>query len=187
MRRFGAWLGGILADALARTIAGVLAGVLITIAYGAIAYRLSSFLLQQVTTPVLVILVLSLFAAVGVIVPSLKLWELLSRNRKQSRLGAPRDDRLEEAARMLRGCLAQVEAGMIYVMREREFTAEVLAAFDDWEVALQGYLSLADREAVRTLRAEIAGRSLPNSRQEASDWLSRVKALTNIATQTSSS
>jgi hypothetical protein len=184
MRKLFDWYKDILTDALAKTIAGVLVGVLLTVGYGAIAYRISAFLTQQLSVSVLLLLILSMFAAVGVLYPVSRIWELISASRRHTGVPILRDPVLESSAAQLRRVLAIVEAGpnLTYEKEVKKFTAEVLAAFDDWESALHRYLSPAERREVRGLRLEVGGRSLLHSRQEAKQWLAKVKDLTTLAT-----
>jgi hypothetical protein len=184
MRKLADWIKKILADALARTIAGVIAGVLLTVGYGAIAYRLSAFLSQQLSVSVLLIVVLSLFALVGVLYPATRTWELISASRRRAKPSEPRDQAVDSSAAQLRRLLAVIEAGpnLTYDKEVKKFTADVLTAFDDWETALHRYLSHAQTEEVTALRLEIGGRSLLHSRLEARGWLAKVKHLTSLAT-----
>jgi hypothetical protein len=183
MSRITQWLKKVLEDTLTRTISGVIVGIVLTLGLGAVAYRLSAFLQQPVTTSVLIILILSLFALVGVFAPVTRIWELVSASRRASARPGQSDQALQAAAANLRRLLATVEAGpdLRYEQEVKKFTAEMLTAFDDWEMALQQYLSAAQLVEVHALRTEIAGRSLLHSRQEARAWLSKVKELTSAA------
>ena len=183
MKAIFKWLSKVFADALSRAVATFLAGVLLTIAYASISYRLSTFLSQQVLLPVLALLILALFALLGVLYPSVTLWNLVGASRRAKKLPPLTDKRIEAATAELLRLLAVIEAGpdLTYEGETKKFTSEVLAALDAWDIALHPYLSPDDRQAVRNLRGEVAQRSLLHSRQEARDWIVRAKDLGNSA------
>jgi len=172
MTKFTHWLRTLLSDTFSRTIATLVTGALVPIVLAILSIGLSRFLLQTVTVPLGLVIILVLFASVGLIAGAVPLWELVSIRRKQ-----PRDEPLENATSSLLTRLSEIETGRrIHVEAEvHAYHASTLGLFDQWEISLALHLPAADFEAIRALRAEIAGRSLQHSRQEAGQWVLQVK------------
>jgi hypothetical protein len=183
MAKFTRWLRSLLSDAVSRTIATLLAGALVPVVIALISIGASRFLLQAVTVPLALLLILALFAFVGLVAAAVPLWHLVGSRSRQLKSPVPSDERLEQANSILLARLAEIESGkQIYVEAEvRDYRASTLALFDQWEASVAPYLPAAELDAIGTLRAEITGRSLQHSAHEAHQWVLKVKDQTNKA------
>jgi len=171
------WLQTMLSDAASRTIATLLAGALVPILLGIMAALFSGSLLQDVVVPLGMLIILALFAFIGLLASVLRLVQLLRAHQEAGVHPSPRDSILEQTTSDLLARLAEVETGkQIFVPAEVDkYHATTLALFDRWDASIEQYLGNADQAAIRDLRSQIASRSLQHSTTQARDWVLKVK------------
>lgn len=142
----------------------------------------AAFLRSEVIANVGLLLVLALFGLIGLAAGLSGLWTIIARYRGAHAI-RPTDERVEESQRLLLEKLAVVEAGpemhTEHVMRD--FRAELISRYDQWEGAVEPYISEVEKEQVREMRAHIQGRSLNHSRGEGAEWSQAVKDITYAA------
>ena len=182
MTTLKSWLSRVLADAATRVAATFLAGVLVASLGFIFSADVSAFLRSEVSISVTPLLVLVLLAALGTTAAIERIWNQAVAARSTPSM-RPRDDRLETASMRLLEKLAAVEVGPeIYgEYPMKEFASDLLSRLDQWEVAVYGYVSEEQRKLIRATREHIQSRSLNHSREEAKEWVSTVKGLSNAA------
>ena len=95
----------------------------------------------------------------------------------------PRDENLEQSQRLLLEKLAKIETGpeIHYTNAMRDFRSELITHFDQWEGAVEPYISDTDEDRIRKMRAHIQSQSLNHAREEGAEWTQTVKEITYTA------
>lgn len=178
----GEWISKLLQDTLSRTLAAFLSGFLVAALVFAFSSDFAGFLRSEVIANVGLMLILVLFSLIGLATGLSGLWTVLVRYRG-AHAARPRDEHVEETQKLLLEKLAVVEAGPeIYTDHVmRDFRAELIARYDQWEGAVEPYIAESDKEQISEMRAHIQRQSLNHARGEATEWSQAVRDITYIA------
>ena len=176
------WTSKLFRETISRTLAVFISGFLVAFALFLFSSDFAAFLRGEATVNVGMLLVLALFGLIGVATGLSGLWGVLARYRGAEAV-RPRDERVEETQRLLLAKLAVVEAGPeIYGEHPlRDFRAELISFYDQWEGAVEPYVADREKEVIRQMRSHIQGRSLNHSTDEGAEWTQSVKDITYIA------
>lgn len=170
-------------QAISRVIASFIAGIIATTLTVVISPRLSEALSQQVEAPLLLILILSMFAFIGVLFVGSSLWTLISVSRKDKPYSTEDYKKLEDATMDLLKNLAKVEMGVTFKNKHEipVFASEVLAQFDVWESTIIPFLNHDQRDEIALLREQISGQNITEAKILATNWVATIKELNNRA------
>ncbi len=174
------WFAKAFDEAITRALALVLTGIIISLASLVFAAQSYTFLLQELRAPTILIIILALFALIGLASVVSNLAGAFAQI-KQSKSTAPiNTQQLDAAAQQLLQQLTRVEAGVHFAndYQKRGFTSSLLSLFDVWESAVLPFLTEEDSQEVRTLRSEIAQQSLEHTNGKAKSWVKTVKDMT---------
>lgn len=170
------------ADAASKVIATFLAGVILTTLGFLFGGNISGFLRSSIEINLALLLILAFIALIGVSVVIERIWVNYQSSRKKPSI-IIRNEELETTQKVLLEKLSKVEAGLkIHVDYSiKKFQSELASSFDQWEVAVQDYITDEKKERIHRTREHMMGRSLNHSRSEAKVWIRTVKDITNYA------
>ena len=176
------WFKKVFTDATSRVIATFLAGVLLTAISVIFSGNISNFLRSEVKVNLSLVLILCLFGLIGVSVGI----ERILKNSIQARIKSKsivRDENLDTTQKQLLDQLTYVEVGLIVYdeQDEKDFKQELIRIFDQWEIAVQEYISDQQKELIQQAREQIMEKSLSHSKSDAKEWVQNVKAISNSA------
>jgi hypothetical protein len=174
------WLSGLFQSTLSRLLAYALSGFFTAFLVMLFGGRLADLLRSEVQANVGLLLLLFLFALIGLAAGIERIVELAGvRRTKTDKLS---DERVSETQRLLLETLARVESQPpLSSASEAELRAELLSRLDQWEVALTPYLGEEEQMRVQTMRDHIQNQSLKYAKEVGADWTRIVKDITSIA------
>jgi len=174
------WLSGLFQSTLSRLLAYALSGFFTAFLVMLFGGRLSAFLRSEVRANIGLLLVLTLFAFIGLAAGVEHILATMKTRGKGP--GRIQDERVEETQSRLLETLAKVESQLPLNSYERaELRAELLSRVDQWEGAVAPYLGEEDRRRIQVMRDHIQNQSLKYAREEGADWTRIVKDITSIA------
>lgn len=183
MNKFANWLSKVFSESISKIVIGYLAGSA-TIILGIISINeILDLLSSRISVPVVLLLIVSLFALVGIISACLPLWNLISIHRKKDTTQKAVDEDLERTSAALLKKLNTVEVGIeIFVASKiQKFRSEFLGLFDAWETAIVQYCDSSTLEQLQEFRERIRNLSPHTSQQKASCLVKDIKRVTNEA------
>jgi len=176
------WISSLFKDAVSRTIVVFLSGVLLTFLTVVVSGKSFDFLSRNIVIPAFLLIILSLFAILGVAAITDKVIQLAHFSKISKSKQSRRDERLEDAMVALLSKLNEVEVGRLHFVEweQQKFKLELLSLFDKWETAVYNYLDFEAKE-IAILRQDILNSHFHGSQDKASDWISKIKEYTHKA------
>jgi hypothetical protein len=182
MNKFMQWIGSIFKEAITKVLVSFFAGIILSVLSLGFITGIFNSLSNSILVPVWPLFILSLFAIVGVLAASEKIWTLIIKNRTKQNTKNFVDDELEDSTKRLLRRLTQVEVGISDSQRElRDFKADLLNTFDEWETSILPYIKEKERDQISEMRKEISNQFLPNAKDKVGGWMAFVKGMTRIA------
>jgi hypothetical protein len=162
-----------------RTAAGVIVAFIVPILAIVFGADFSQFFRTRIETTVLVILILSLFALIGVLSAGSTMWRLVGMQRVKDSKPSYEINQIHTTSGELLQSLSRVQAGLQlrYKHEVSEFSAKVLTEIDSWETTLMPLLDTEDIEILTKFRDEVASAHLPHSKEKSKQWIDLVKGM----------
>lgn len=174
------WLSGLFQSTLSRLLAYALSGFFTAFLVMLFGGRLAEFLTSEIQANVGLLLLLVLFALLGLAAVVERIFAYIRESRGQP--GYERDVRVDETQKLLLETLARVESQPPLNEYERaELRTTLLIRVDQWEDAVAPYIGQEERHRIQAMRDHIQNQSLKYAKEEGADWTRIVKDITSIA------